>query len=169
MTFWDSLMETAIKSYKLLIRYATLLCPVVLLLFRLAWGYELVQSGHGHLTHLDDTTQFFQQLHIPMPRANAVISGSTELVGGILLIAGLAARLICLPLIFNFVVAYVTDASDALKHIFTTPEKVVDYTAFPFLMTALLILAFGPGLFSIDALLKRTVFKKKAASGFPVV
>jgi putative oxidoreductase len=154
-------MKTAVKLYKLLIRNATYLCPVVLLLFRLAWGYELVQSGYGHLTHLDKTTQFFQSLNIPMPHANAVVSGCTEFVGGWLLLVGLASRLICLPLIFNFIIAYATDGKDALHHIFTAPENVVDYSAFPFLMTALLILAFGPGPFSIDALLKRAVFKKR--------
>jgi putative oxidoreductase len=162
-------MNPAVYWYTRLIRYATFLCPIVLLLFRLAWGYELVQSGYGHLTHLDKTTQFFQSLHIPMPHANAVISGCTEFVGGWLLLVGLASRLICLPLIFNFCIAYATDGRDALHHIFTAPENVVDYTAFPFLMTALLILAFGPGLFSIDALLKRTVFKRQTTrGGFPV-
>ena len=153
-------MRTAIKSYKLLIRYATFLCPIVLLLFRLAWGYELIQSGYAHLTHIDQTAQFFQSLNIPHPRANVIISASTELVGGMLLIPGLAARLIALPLIFNFIVALATASRPALAHIFTAPEGVIDDTAFPFLMTALLILAFGPGPISIDGLLKRTLIKK---------
>jgi putative oxidoreductase len=113
--------------------------------------------------------QRFQQWDIPMPRASAIVSGTTEFVGGWLLLLGLGSRLICVPLVFNFVVALATASHDKLVHIFTAPQKVIDDDAFPFLMMALLILAFGPGLFSIDALLKKTVFKKRTTrGGFPV-
>jgi putative oxidoreductase len=149
------------KFYRLLIRSGVFIAPVALLIVRLAWGWESFESGRGHLTHLDQTTQFFQSLNIPQPKLNAVVSGTTEMVGGILLMAGLAARLVAIPLTVNFIVAIVTDAHDQLIHVFSAPDKLVDYTAFPFLVASLVILAFGPGVISIDGLLKHTVFRKQ--------
>jgi putative oxidoreductase len=40
-------------------------------------------------------------------------------------------------------------------NIFSDPDKFVKADPFPFLFTALIILVFGPGLFSIDALMKQ--------------
>ena len=42
-----------------------------------------------------------------------------------------------------------------LTSIFSDPDKFVAAAPFPFLLTALLVLAFGPGALSIDALIKR--------------
>jgi len=147
--------------YRKLVVYGTFLAPVALLLLRLGWGWELIESGYGHLTHIDQTVGFFESLHIPFPKANVIISGSTELVGGVLLMLGLAARAICIPLFFNFCVAYATASRDNVMHIFSQdPAKIVDDTAYPFLITSLIILSLGPGLISIDALLKRTIFRR---------
>jgi putative oxidoreductase len=129
-------------------------------MLRLSWGWEMLESGYGHLTHIQDTTNFFISLHIPFPKANVIISASIELIGGALMMLGLAARLISIPLLFNFFVAIVTASHDNVVHIFTQDiSKIVDDTAYPFLMTSLIILAFGPGLFSIDGVLRATVFK----------
>ncbi len=149
--------------YRFLIKSGTYLAPVVLLLVRAGWGWEMYESGHRHLTYLDNTTSFFESLHIPAPHANAIISGTTELVGGILLMAGLASRLIAIPLTFNFLTAIATASSDNVKMIFKQDfSKIVDDTAFPFLVASLVILAFGPGIISLDAILKKTLFKKYA-------
>jgi putative oxidoreductase len=49
---------------------------------------------------------------------------------------------------------------------FSDPDKFVQAAPFPFLLTALIVLAFGPGLFSVDALLKRVIERKTpSASG----
>jgi putative oxidoreductase len=150
-----------VTAYRWLLRISNYLQPAVLLIIRLAWGWELYESGYGHLTHIKDTADFFTSLGIPHPVANAYISGTTELVGGILLMAGLGSRLISIPLIFNFLVAYATDAKDKLAKFFTEdPSNIVDYTAFPFLVAALVVLAFGPGWFSIDGILRLAIFKK---------
>jgi putative oxidoreductase len=146
----------------ILIRFGTVIAPIALLILRLAWGWELAESGYGHLTHLADTANFFQTLHIPMPKLNAAVSGTTELVGGILWMAGLATRMISIPVFFNMAVAIVTDAHDQLAHIFHNPDPVIDYAAFPFLMTSLILFAFGPGLLSIDGFLKHLLCKTTA-------
>ncbi len=137
----------------------------VLLLFRLAWGFQLYESGIGHLTHVQKTAQFFTSLHIPFPVANVYLSGATELTGGVLLMLGLFSRLISLPLIFNFCVAYLTASTGALKELLHfSPDDFINDTAFPFLMTSLLILAFGPGRISVDFLIGKFSGKKSGAS-----
>ena len=60
----------------MLMRFGAVVAPFALLVIRLAWGWELAESGYGHLTHLADTINFFQTLHIPMPRLNAIVCGA---------------------------------------------------------------------------------------------
>ncbi len=150
--------------YRRLVIYSAFFAPLALLLLRLGWGWELIESGYGHLTHLPDTVSYFNSLHIPYPKINAIVSGSTEFVGGVLLMLGLGARAICIPLFFNFCVAFATASHDNVVHIFSQDaSKIVDDTAYPFLITSLVILTIGPGLFSLDAILQRTIFKRYSA------
>jgi uncharacterized membrane protein YphA (DoxX/SURF4 family) len=51
-------------------------------------------------------------------------------------------------------VAYLTADFEAVSNIFNDPDKFVRADPFPFLLTALIVLVFGPGRFSVDALLK---------------
>jgi putative oxidoreductase len=143
--------------------------PAVLLLIRVAWGFEAAQAGWGHLHSIDATAANFANWGVPMPRANVYIAGSTELVGGILLILGLGTRFIAAPLVFNFIVAIVAAGrGNIVKALhdhgpvsaFTT---IVDDTAFPFEITALIALAFGAGTISLDYVLARTIFHYKGA------
>ena len=53
------------------------------------------------------------------------------------------------------IVAYLTADSEALKSIFSNTDKFTSATPFLFLLTSLLVLAFGPGAFSADRLLAR--------------
>ncbi len=65
-------------------------------------------------------------------------------------------------------VAYWTADHEALTNMFSDPDKFVQAAPFPFLLTALIVLAFGPGLLSVDALLKRVIGRKTpSASGRP--
>jgi uncharacterized membrane protein YphA (DoxX/SURF4 family) len=158
---------------------ASHLQSLVLLIIRLAWGWELYLSGYRHLTHFSQTVDFFKSLHIPIPAASVAISGTTEMVGGLLLMAGLGARFISLPLVFNFCVAYATASIDSLKQLvyggqYLSPrrydsgrrsalEAVINDDAFPFLVTSLVMIAFGAGKISLDCLLARTIFRKTSA------
>ena len=101
-------MNALARLYIWLIKFGTVLIPIALLIVRLAWGWESLESGHGHLKNLDATIQFFQSLNIPAPRANAIMSGSTEMIGGALLMIGLGSRLAAIALVGNFIVAIVT-------------------------------------------------------------
>jgi putative oxidoreductase len=124
-----------------------------LLVIRLYWGWEFFLAGKGKLLNLSQPTEFFRSLHIPFPAWNAVVVGTTECVGGLLLLVGLASRLISLPLIFLLIVAYCTADSEALRSIFSDTDKFLAATEFQFLFATVIILIFGPGVFSIDWLL----------------
>ena len=100
-------------------------------------------------------TKFFTSLGIPMPHANAIFIAVLEFVGGILLALGLGARLVALLFVGDMVVAYVTADHDAFVSFISNPDKFVGATPFAFLLASLLILIFGPGRFSLDALVGR--------------
>ena len=163
-----------LRAYDGLICGASHLQSAVLLALRVTWGFSLAEAGYGHLTHIQQTVDAFKGWGVPLPTFNVYLSGSMELIGGSLLILGLATRLISLPLIFNFLVAYVSASRDTLKELFAGPhikgyDEFISDSAFPMLMLALIMLAFGPGKASLDYLLKKNVFNKKSSpAGFPV-
>ena len=90
-----------------------------------------------------------------MPLFNAYLAGATECFGGLLLVIGLASRLVAIPVAFTMIVAYVTADYEAVTTIFSDPDKFVAAAPFPFLLSSLVVLAFGPGALSLDALIKR--------------
>jgi putative oxidoreductase len=143
------------RGYGLLIRAASLLQSPLLLALRLYWGWQFFQTGKGKLMNPERVTQFFQSLHIPFPAFNVYLAGGTECLGGLLLLVGFASRLVCLPLIFTLTIAYLTADSEALKSIFKDPDKFVTAAPFLFLEACLIVLAFGPGKFSVDWLLQK--------------
>ncbi len=132
---------------------ASLLQSPLLLVVRLYWGLSFAQTGWGKLMNLDRTAGFFASLNIPMPKINAVAAGATECLGGLLLALGLFARPASVPLIFTMMVAYATADSEALQALFREPDKFVSAAPFLFLLASLVVLVFGPGRFSLDALL----------------
>jgi putative oxidoreductase len=142
--------------YKLYAQFATLdsyLQSPFLFLVRLYWGWQFAQAGWGKLHHLDKITDFFTNLRIPFPAASAHFIAGLEFVGGILLVLGLGSRLIALLLTFNMLVAYWTADREALFSIFSDPGKFYTADPYTFLFASALILIFGAGLFSVDALL----------------
>jgi putative oxidoreductase len=98
---------------------------------------------------------------------NAWFVALLEAGGGILLILGLASRLISIPLVIDMVVAYITADREALKSVFTEPDKFYAAAPYTFLFASLLILIFGPGVFSLDYLIARFVEKRHGPSPLP--
>lgn len=134
---------------------ASWLQPPLLLVIRLYWGWSFAQTGWGKLTHLERTAGYFESIHIPMPKLNAIMAGSTECFGGALLALGLFARPASIPLIFTMLVAYATADREALQAIGSDTDKFVTAAPFLYLFAALIVLVFGPGKLSFDALLGR--------------
>jgi putative oxidoreductase len=132
--------------------------PVLLLVVRGWWGWSFFLTGKGKLMNLDKTTAFFTDLGLPLPKVNAIMAGSVECFGGLLLLLGLGSRLVSVPLIFTMLVAYATADKEALHSIFSDTDKFTGATPFLFLFACVIVFAFGPGKLSLDALL----FKKSA-------
>lgn len=127
----------------------------LLLVVRLYWGISFAQTGWGKLMNLDRTAGYFESLNLPLPKLNAIMAGTTETLGGALLALGLFARPASVPLIFTMLVAYVTADREALMAVTSEPDQFVTAAPFLFLLASLIVLGFGPGRFSLDALLAR--------------
>jgi putative oxidoreductase len=145
------------KLYRLLITVGNSLQSPFLLFVRLYWGWQLMQSGWGKLHNIDKVTEFFMTLGLPAPGFTAHFIASLELVGGILLFLGLAARLIAAPLTINMIMAYIIADQVALMSIFSDPDKFYAAAPYTFLFASLVILIFGPGKFSVDAAIARKI------------
>jgi putative oxidoreductase len=133
--------------------FANFLQSPLLLAIRLYWGWQFAQTGWGKLMNLDRTAGFFASLDLPLPKVNAVLAGGTECIGGALLALGLFARPASVPLIFTMLVAYWTADREALSAIVSDPDQFVTAAPFLFLLASTIVLAFGPGKLSLDALL----------------
>ena len=150
------------KLYELYVALISKLQSPFLLIIRLYWGWQFFGTGKGKLMNLDRTAGFFANLHIPMPKLNALLAGSTECFGGLLLLLGLGSRLITVPLIFTMVIAYLTADFDKVQNIFAKPDDFVSAPEFQFLLTALIVWIFGPGVFSLDAIIARIRGQKES-------
>lgn len=126
-----------------------------LLAVRLYWGWQLVQSGWGKLHHLQNVTEYFTTLSLPMPAQMALAISCLEFFGGIFLAVGLLSRLTALALTVNMIMAYVTGDREALHSIFSDPDKFYAAAPYTFLIASLIILIFGPGKICLDTLLDR--------------
>ncbi len=151
------------SAYEWLILIASKFQSPLLLLLRLYWGWQFFQTGKGKLMNLDKTADFFQSLNIPMPKLNAIMAGSTECFGGLLLLVGLGSRLVSIPLMFTMIVAYLTADLDKVKNLFGEPDNFVTAAPFLFLLVSALVFVFGPGVFSVDYVIKKKLACK--ASG----
>src|SRR5437868_7675271 len=151
----NGLLTKARQLHDLLFALVSYAQTPFLLFVRLYWGWQLAQSGWGKLHNIDKVTEFFTSLGLPAPGLTAHFIASLEFVGGILLILGLASRLNALVLTINMIMAYITADHDALLSIFKDPDKFYAAAPYTFLVASLLILIFGPGLFSLDAVIAR--------------
>lgn len=163
-----SIVNTGISLYNRLLKILKFLqCPF-LLFVRVYWGWQFWQSGWGKLQDISKPIGFFTELGIPFPVFNAWFVSLLECVGGILLIVGLASRLISIPLVIDMAVAYITADREALKAIFSEPDKFYAAAPFTFLVASLIVLLFGPGAVSLDYLIARYVKKRYATGPGPV-
>ena len=126
-----------------------------LLVLRLYFFWQLFLTGKGKLLNIGKTSEFFASLGIPLPTLNAYFIGSLECFGSLLLMIGIASRPLSILIMASMAVAYFTADFEALSNAFSDPDKFVKADPFPFLLTALIVLLFGPGRFSLDALLYR--------------
>jgi putative oxidoreductase len=149
------MISLAQKFYRGLIAFATLLQSPFLLIIRLYWGWQFFLTGKGKLMDISKTAEYFQSLGIPFPHAHATLAACTECCGGLLLLIGLASRLVSIPLIILLTVAYLTADIDRVRAILSDPDKFVTADEFLFLLAIVTVFVFGPGKFSVDWLIGR--------------
>jgi len=127
----------------------------LLLVVRVYWGWQFMQTGWGKLHHLGQAAGYFASLGIPAPGLNAVMASCTELGCGTLLALGLLSRFASPALACVMCVAYATAERDSLRAIFSDTDKFTSATPFLFLLAAVIVFAFGPGRFALDSVLFR--------------
>jgi putative oxidoreductase len=109
----------------------------------------------------------FAQLGIPFPAAAAVFITVLEFAGGLLFALGLGSRLVALLFVGDMTVAYITVDHKAVATIFSDPHNFYHAAPYTYLVAALIVLIFGPGKLSLDALLAKR-FATRGSSGRPV-
>jgi len=160
----SAVMKQIDRVYAIFLRAANSLQSPFLLAIRLYWGWQFWQTGWGKLSNISRPIEYFTSLGIPAPAFTAHFIGLLEAGGGILLMLGLASRLIALPLVVDMIMAYVIADRDALHAIFSKQDDFYKADPFTFLFASLIILIFGPGWFSLDTIVKSQRAKRQKAS-----
>ncbi len=151
----EDVMKQWIRRYFGVTGKFSVLQSPFLLAVRLYWGWQFAQTGWGKLHTLAKITDYFASLNIPFPAANAHFVAGLEFFGGLLLIVGLGTRLVGLLLAGNMLVAYWTADHEALTSIISDPGKFYVADPYTFLFASLLVLIFGAGYLSLDALIMK--------------
>src|SRR5580658_6703414 len=146
-------MNALIRWYTCFASIANYVQSPFLLAVRLYWGWQFAQTGWGKMHNIPKITGFFTSLNIPFPAFNAHFVSGLEFFGGLLLILGLGTRLIGFLLAVNMLVADLTAHHDALVSIFSDPGKFYVADPYTFLFASLMVLIFGAGVLSLDALI----------------
>jgi putative oxidoreductase len=131
----------------LLARFAA---PVLDLAIRIMIGLVFFNSGRQKLQDWDSTVFLFaEEYKVPLlpPEAAAWLGATFELTMPLLLFVGLAARLAALPLlgmalVIQFVLGAANPAYDSMEH-------------FYWMILLLVIVVRGPGVLSLDHVIKR--------------
>ncbi len=125
---------------------------VLLLLFRVFWGYQFAISGFGKFLHYKDIIDAFQSWGIMYPKYAVGVVGGIELLLGVFLIFGLFTRYSAVILFFLMIGAFSTADKDSVmalvQHFDYMP--ILTSTPFPFALAMIILFAFGPGKISLD-------------------
>jgi putative oxidoreductase len=157
----NSSADFLIKTYSWILKAGNLTQLLLLLFFRINWGWLFFVTGKGKLLNHTQVVSFFNSLHLPAADTTAWFVAIIECFGGLLLILGLATRPVGLLLSINMIVAYLSVEEDRNKllNFFGDQNSFFQADPFFFLLAALMAFAFGGGPFSLDAILEKIVRK----------
>ena len=159
----NKLFNLARRCYEVVVLSANFLRSPLLLFLRVYFFWQLFLTGIGKLSNIGKTSEYFTTLGIPLPTLNAYLAGATETFCSLFLILGLASRLAAIPVLFTMIVAYLTADQEAVAGMLSNSDKFVKADPFPFLLIALIVLAFGPGQLSVDTLFKQKLWHSAGA------
>jgi len=119
------------------------------LVARVTLGVLFVSTGWGKVHNLAKVTAYFAALGIPLPGIQAPMVSFIELIGGALLVVGLASRIAAVPLIGSMAVAILTAQRE---NVHSLPDLfgLVEWT---YLALLLWVAIAGPGKVALDHLL----------------
>ncbi|MDX1979372.1 MAG: DoxX family protein [Bryobacteraceae bacterium] len=127
------------------------------LMTRLVFGHAFYLTGRGKWMNFDNTVNFFSQLGIPFPDANAAFIASLEMIGGLLLIVGLGTRLVSGLLAATMVVALLT--ADRQGFVEALGSDLTGITPVVYLLALVWLVLYGAGRLSLDTILGRKIFQ----------
>jgi putative oxidoreductase len=147
--------------------------PAATLLLRLMAGGVFLSEGILKFVFANQGVGRFTKLGFPFPHLTATFVGGFEIVGGLLLIAGLLTRVTAIPFIVEMVVAIL--ATKISLYLGTSPlplppaPPIVGFWAvmhetrsdYAQLLTVAFLTLAGPGRWSIDALLRQRKAKRQ--------
>jgi len=116
------------------------------LVARITLGVLFVSTGWGKVHSLAKVTAYFTELGIPFPGIQAPMVSFIELIGGALLVIGLASRIAALPLLASMAVAILTAQRENV-HGLPDLFGLVEWT---YLALLLWVTIAGPGKISLD-------------------
>jgi uncharacterized membrane protein YphA (DoxX/SURF4 family) len=143
--------------------------PPATLLLRLMAGGVFLSEGILKFVYANQGVGRFTKLGFPWPHFTATFVGGLEIVGGLLVLAGLATRAIAIPFLIEMVVAILS--TKIALYLGTSPlplppappkigfwavmhETRSDWAQ---LLTVAFLMVAGPGRWSLDALLQRVL------------
>ena len=141
--------------------------PASTLLLRMMAGGVFLWEGILKFVYVNQGVGRFTKLGMPFPHFTADFVGYLEIVGGLLLLAGLMTRLIAIPFIIEMIVAILS--TKISLYLGTSPLPLPPSppqfgmwavlheirSEYAQLLTTAFLLVNGPGRWSLDALLQR--------------
>lgn len=125
---------------------------LVITLLRVWLGVVLAAHGLNHLRTLDRTARWFGSVGFAAPRRQAQVSAFGEMAIGASLVAGLLTSVGAFGLIAIVSVAFWSIHRFAGFFVFHRPDEGYEYVV-TLVAAAVVLAAFGPGPYSIDAVL----------------
>ena len=137
---------------------------IILLIFRIGMGIIFVLHGYPKLTHLKQWSKSLNNMPIPL----CFIGAATMFFGGFCLIAGFLTPLASLGILGAMAFALVLHIKGGKPFVARDPylnppddykgpkgkaEAPSQEKAFVYIISMLVIIVFGPGLYSLDAIL----------------
>ncbi len=129
---------------------------IPLLLMRLVLAYGFWGPAMMKWNNMDGIIKWFTGMGIPFPTVNAYLSAGTEVAGSVLLLFGIATRMITIPLMVVMLVAIFTVH---IHHGFEAGANGFEIPLY-YLIMLITLLVYGPGRFSIEGLLRKLTGNK---------